>query len=627
MTPSRQVRHGARLLAFAWLTLVPPGAAAVPTVAIVREGRPVATIVTAAAPTPSARLAALELQAHFLARTGVTVPIETESGPAAGSRILVGESAATRALGLRGADFPSQEYLVAIRTNTIILMGRDWEDTPANRVPEDRPMTGGSLADLRHRLDFWKTVGFPERSTGEIELPGLYDDHGTCLAAYDFLERHCLVRWYGPSPFDLVVPPLQPDLEVTGGEVRRAPALKHRSALHAGNWPFLRAQWGEFTTDQVRLHWRRMRQGGEPWAANHTFHPATIRSHFTNPEYQSRNPKSNGTQLCYSHPALVREVAQLARDYFDGKAALPEGWKAAGDYFALVPDDNLNLCNCPECTARLAGGAARRTGFFSHGEISNYWFAFVNAVAREVRSTHPGRYIATLAYWAYALPPDFPLEPNVSVAPCLHTCYYPVHPEMKANDLAFYEAWRARTTAPLFLWVYYHHPMEPALIDRWKCFPHVMVHDTARSMRRFVQDGVRGIFECGEQDQLEQYVMVRVWDDPDMDVDAVIDEFFRRYFGPAGEPMKRFYLRLEAIACDPANYPPPYYRPDGIDWRRAAWERLGTAERVAELLALLADAGQRAEGATALERDRVARWRRAFGDWIREGRPATRPQL
>ena len=154
-------------------------------------------------------------------------------------------------------------------------------------------------------------------------------------------------------------------------------------------------------------------------------------------------------------------------------------------------------------------------------------------------------------------------------APCLHTCYYAVHDGIRENDLNFYRQWGRKTTAPLFLWVYYHHPMEPALIDHWKCFPNVMVHQTAQAMQMFIRDGVRGIYECGEQDQLEQYVMAKVWDDPGVNVDAIVDEFFHRSFGAAGEPMKRFYLRLEAIACDPANYPAPYHRRDGIDWKRS----------------------------------------------------------
>lgn len=584
---------------------------------LVQQGKPACTIVVAEKPTPAARLAALELQYHLLKVSGADVPIRPEQDQVEGRRILVGESSATRLLGIRADEFQSQEYLIALRSNVVILIGRDWGDTAANRKVEGRPMTGDSLQSLRHRIDYWKTVGYPERSAGEMELPGLYDDQGTCLAAYDFLERYAGVRWYGPSTIN-VVTPSQATVSAAGKNVRRSPALKQRSALPGGNWPFLREQWGVFTRDQVHLHWRRIRQGGERWAANHTFHPSTIKALFNDPEYQSKNPRSQGSQLCYSNPELVKRVAQMARDYFDGKGTLPEGWKALGDYFAIVPDDNMNLCNCRSCDALLAKGRSRKTGYFSSGEMSEYWFSFVNAVARETRRTHPDKYIATLAYWAYAVPPSFQLEPNVSIAPCLHTCYYPVHAGMRENDLTFYREWRAGAQSPMFLWVYYHHPMEAGLIGKWKCFPNVMVHETARAMQMFIRDGVRGIFECGEQDQLEQYVMAKVWDDPDADVDRLIEEFFRLYFGPAGEPMKQFYLRLEEIAVDRANYPAPYYRRDGIDWKQAAWGTLGTAERVEELGRLMARAERLAE--TDVEKERVAMWRRALWDWIRQGR-------
>jgi len=584
---------------------------------LVQEGKPACSIVVAERPSPAARLAAIELQYHVMKISGAEIPIRSESDRAEGHRILVGESSATRQFSLRGEDFQPQEYLIAFRPSTIILIGRDWEDTEANRKVEGRPMGGETLQALRHKVDFWKTVGCPDRSTGDMDLPGVYDDQGTCLATYDFLERFCGVRWYGPSEINIVIPS-RTTLAVGGDDIRRAPALKHRAALPGGNWPFLRGQWGDFTRDQVHLYWRRLRQGGERWAGNHTFHRETVKAVFNDPEYQCQNPRGRGSQLCFTSPKLVRQVAQMARDYFDGKGELPAGWKALGDYFAIVPDDNMNLCNCRACEVLLQKGSARKTGFFSSGEMSDYWFSFVNGVAREVRETHPDKFIATLAYWAYALPPDFKLEPNVSIAPCLHTCYYPVHGELRENDLKLYRQWQEKSTAPMFLWVYYHHPMEPALIDRWKCFPHVMAHDTAKAMRMFIRDGVRGIFECGEQDQLEQYVMVKVWDDPDVDVDGLMDEFFRLYFGAAGEPMKRFYLRLEEIACDPTNYRPPYRRGDGIEWKAVAWERLGTAERMEELGNLISQAEKLA--GTETEKRRVVLWRSAIWEWMHQGR-------
>ena len=582
---------------------------------LVRDGQAACAIITAASPTPSARLAALELQSHVLRIAGAELPIRTDADDVAGPRILVGDSVTAAELGFRGAEFAPQEYVIALRPDTLILLGKDWEDTEYNRAEEGRAITGDTVASARHHIDYWKTVGFPERSTGDMELPGLYDDQGTCYAAYDFLERFCHVRWYGPAALSQILPKTK-NISAQGSDIRRAPALKHRGATTRGNWPFLNGQWGERNEAAAFLYWRRMRLGGEKWTANHTIHRQTIKDLLNDPVYQAQGP-AEGLNLCYTNPALVAKMAELARDYFDRNTPLPEGFKAMGDYFAIVPEDVGQYCRCKNCRDLLREGRGRNTGFFSSGVVSDYWFSFINAVAREVAKTHPDKYIATLAYWGYAFPPKtFTLEPNVSIAPCLHTCYYANDPATRDNDMALYHQWLETNAAPMYLWVYYHHPMEPALINGWKCFPHITVHETAKSMRMFIADGVRGIFECGEQDQLEQYVMMKLWDDPALDVDTLMDEFFQRYFGAAAVPMQTFYTRLEAIASDPVNYP------EGVKWPSEAmsWEHLGTAERMEELGALVTEAEQLA--ATEAEQSRVTLWKAALWEWMQSGREA-----
>ncbi len=227
----------------------------------------------------------------------------------------------------------------------------------------------------------------------------------------------------------------------------------------------------------------------------------------------------------------------------------------------------------------------------------------------------PQEYLATLAYWNYAYPPrDFDLESNVSIAPCLHTCAYAIDDAVRENDMKFYRAWLAKAKAPMFLWNYYHHPMEPALIDKWKCFPNVMVHETARAARMFIQDGVRGIFECGEQDQLEHYVMLKLWDDPGLETDAVLDEFFTLYFGRAARPMNQFYRSIESMACDQALYPPGIHKQN----KDIAWRNLGTPDRLKNLAALMAEAD--ALAGTEIERQRVALWRNSIWKWMLDGR-------
>lgn len=80
------------------------GCAVAAAATFVRDGRAAGVIVTAKDPTPASRLAALELQHHIEQITGAVVPIKGPGDTVEGARILVGESAATRKLGLKGKD-------------------------------------------------------------------------------------------------------------------------------------------------------------------------------------------------------------------------------------------------------------------------------------------------------------------------------------------------------------------------------------------------------------------------------------------------------------------------------------------------------------------------------------------
>ena len=67
----------------------------------------------------------MELQYHIEKITGVRLPVKTDSQDISGNRILVGESSATKKLGLKADNFPSQEYLIRFLPETIVLIGYD----------------------------------------------------------------------------------------------------------------------------------------------------------------------------------------------------------------------------------------------------------------------------------------------------------------------------------------------------------------------------------------------------------------------------------------------------------------------------------------------------------------------
>ena len=610
---------------------------------LVRDGAPTATIVVAQQPTRASQLAAAELQYHVRKITGATLPIVDDKQAVAGNRVLVGESQATMSLGLKNDDFAHQEYLIRFQPNTLILMGRDKND--------------------RRNLDYEKT----DAST----FPSLSDEQGTCYAVYDFLERCAQVRWYLPTELGVCCPATK-TLQVSGGEVRRSPAMKYRMA-HFAECTFPADLCGDtvngpkpppdLASRERFLFAMRHRLGGVlPYAANHSLYgyydrfwkegdakpgPAFEQFH---PEFFAQGYPGKPPQMCYTNAGLVRQVIQDARDYFDGKGLKP-GASAAGDYFSIVPMDNSQYCKCPQCAERLLKTPTRGTGQFSNDMTSNYFFAFVNEVAREIKKSHPKKYISALGYNYFAYPPTgIKLESNVSVQLCLvaRSIYCP---EIQQNDRAILDAWVADSKdRPKLLWLYYCFPSlvatQPSFLfsgnqPQFRCFPPFFAHTIVKQMASYRKAGISGMsyqpayiahgHRSALMDQLEFCVTWKLADNPTLDGNALIDEFFVRYYGSAAAPMKAFYKLVEQTYADPANYPPAFLKKVGTiqdgdivignhQSEEIAWKFLGTESRMAQLGRLMDEA--RAAAITDVEKQRVTLFDKGIWQYMQAGRKA-----
>ena len=92
-------------------------------------------------------------------------------------------------------------------------------------------------------------------------------------------------------------------------------------------------------------------------------------------------------------------------------------------------------------------------------------------------------------------------------------------------------------------------------------------------------------------------------DDPTLDVDALLDDYFAHY-GAAGPAIRAFYSLVEERCCNPANYPKP--KGGGTRGRQAgrvAWNHLRTKATMEQLASHMADAHRLAR--TDLGRTRV----------------------
>lgn len=631
LTPQGMKPPMRRHLCCCLLMTMPFVATAAP-LTLVRDGQPAATIILATNATRAAQLGAFELQAHLRDMTGATLPITNETATAAGTQILVGDSGLARRLGVRADKLKSQEYLIQFHRQTLVLAGRDQADTG--------PVNYDYRAAPQQALASW---------------PGLWDERGTLHACYDFLEKYCGVRWFNPTEFGADIPQLA-TLTVTGRSLRRSPSFRYRDALpsysnvperydgytalwpaaseefnacEAAAYPQLRARFTHASAyvtakrAQVRLFQLRRREGGEPARCNHSLYGYYDRFWEPNParpecfveqkpDWFAQGYEGKPRQMCYTNPDLVRQVAQDAREYFSGQktgAQLGIFWNPAlPNPFPVEPMDNSSFCKCDRCQVWLA----KKLGdvpHYSRGLHSEYFFQFVNAVAKS-RSDAP---FITLAYMTHAYPPaSFRLEPNVAVAFCFAWNRAPYHEEY-AHELGLLKQW-AKQKRSLYMWLYDTFPVEIANNGKFHCWPGFFAHTLGEQMKLFHKLGVRGFFHCGYGQEVEAYLTYRLMDDVTLDVDALLDDYFTRLYGPAGQPLQEFYRLVEATYCNPANYA----KTDRHQTMQIAWGKLGTPERMAKLGRLMEQA--QVSAVTDLQKKRVALFEQSVWNYLLAGR-------
>ena len=541
-------------------------------VELVKDGKPAASIVLADKPTRAAQLAAYELQYHIKLMTGAELEILTGKLPAKGAKIFVGESAFTK--GLKPFEF--QEYQVSIKGDSVILAGCD--------EPDFGKLNYNSVSTYP---DYWKKIG-------------------TTYAVYDFLEM-IGIRWYLPTELGIAFVPTK-NLTVSDVMRRRKPTMEMRNMFplripanlcaDTVNTPELKQI---LNGKDSRLWYHRRRHGGKEVIINHSMYTFYNRYLKTNPDWFAKGyGKALPSQLCYTHPEVIRQVSQDARDYFDGKlksaaqviSNVPPTYKS--DVFPVFPMDNRSFCKCPNCIKATAKHSVTRgVGQFSNDYSSEYLFAFVNAIAKELKKTHPDKLIGAGAYAGFSYPPkNFRLEDNIMLMMCLHTRM--VHNTgVMENDWAILDAWvKEYPNMKKYVWMYWCFPTLEGRQQQFRIFPGFFGEHVGPIFRRYRKAGISGMFyepsyTANSQygvlfDQVEAAINWSLAWDESRDEKVLFDEFFRLYYGPAEKPMKEWYRFAQSIFTRPANY---RHQTDEI-----AWKQLGTKENMAKLAVFMAQA-------------------------------------
>ncbi|MBD3291619.1 MAG: DUF4838 domain-containing protein, partial [Armatimonadia bacterium] len=324
------------------------------TAVLVRDSQPAATVVLPADAAPELAEAASELSGYVEKLCGVALPVRPHGETVDGTGIYLGQCA------------PS--------------------------LPSDPPRAKRDLESARREA-------FAIRMRdGNVFLRGR-TTVATCYAVYAFIEEELGVRWFAPGDLWQHVPECEPGhLEVDVEERTVVPDIPLR--IWSGHAWF--ASWRDWDrrnrassgTRPIRDRAGNQLQGAFPvevYGETHPeYYPLIRGQRFIPPPGPLR--REDRFWPCSSNPEVVRVAADFIRRWFDED---PVNRRS----FSMGMDDVTRICECDACRALDPPGA------FETSNFSNRNYAFVNAVAREVKKTHSKRYIGVLVYRQLRRPP------------------------------------------------------------------------------------------------------------------------------------------------------------------------------------------------------------------------------
>ena len=516
------------------LALVAVGAARAETF-IVQEGRPNAEIVVAENPPRMVKLAADELRTYVSRITGAELAIVTAPTGGAPVKVYVGRSPHTDELGLTDEGLKYGAFRMVSGPGYLVLLGRDFDFEP-------REPWAPSHGDRQRALDEWDRLT-AERTDAAWGNPMLslwrfynrdtetwaHDEGGSLNAVYAFL-RSLGVRWYMPGELGEVVPTMEsiplPDLDRT---VRPDYALRQFIGPAYMNAPPYAVLWGRRMG--LNYGYELLGAGAKTHGmANVHAREEMQRKH---PEYYAligdrRDTFTRGTgHACWSSEGLLREAANYARAVFDiyDEPTLQ-----------LSPQDGLRMCRCEGCAGLSPSDAV---------------WGFLDRVARQVRETHPDRLLIGAAYGSYRPLPESvaKLSPNIAVRINNVGRATLDDPERWEWYWSLVQGWREKAASGKIVRVennYMDTVLHPRLIAKdLRAMKGISLGEMNEVTRESAARGRGQTWGRPGTNHLNLYVNARFLWDADQDLDALLDEYYDLFYGPASAEMKTAFEYAE----------------------------------------------------------------------------------
>lgn len=241
------------------------------------------------------------------------------------------------------------------------------------------------------------------------------------------------------------------------------------------------------------------------------------------------------SQFCFSSQRLYTIIDEWIIDQ----------WGSKGGRFTIMPADNKKVCQCEQC--RKIGNTAQSAT------------PAVAALMTKLANKYPEHQFFLTAYHTTKEPPTAKMPKNAGVM--LSTMDIPMRFVFEQSggyhkfDMMV-KAWK-KVTPLLYVWEY-----DRNFDDYLTPYPCLMIMQ--QRLKYYQKVGITGVFINGSGDDystfddVQSYVLSRLLLDVNADVEALVREFYSKFYPECGQFIADYYLSLEK-SLRRTNRVMPYY--------------------------------------------------------------------
>lgn len=401
-------------------------------------------------------------------------------------------------------------------------------------------------------MDKLGTDGLFIRNTHERLVIAGGTEKGVLYGVYTFLEKYLGCRKYSSA---VTYVPKQKKIILNSINELQLPAFTYREDFYRDandpeyhDWHKLdshgengnnTSEWGSWVHTFANL------LSPEEYGASHPEYFSFYDGHRHSgvvPSWDGKGEQPEA-QLCLTNPEVLEIVSKNLQTQIDQN---PEAL-----YWSVSQNDNVNYCRCSGCAELDEKYAAFPPGSKMYGTHANSQYApigmgslltFINQVAERF----PDKIISTLAYQYTRVPPK-DLEPRKNVNIMLCNIESSRNTTIEQGDKAFssdLEGW-GKLTDNIIVWDYviqFPHLISP--------FPNLLTLQP--NLQFFQKNRVSAVFEQGNREiggefaELRAYIIAKLLWDPHVNMNTVLDDFLKGYYGNASKDINEYIDLLHA---------------------------------------------------------------------------------